>query len=305
MRLNAFSISPYHEDRHAADELVTCPRVPMPRHDYSGVALLISACLHGVMLYGRWGGASATQPEASVLEVVLVNAQTSRVPADPRVIAQQSLDGGGVAHRGIATSALPRTIAQSPDAQVLLALRKRQMQMQAQQQELLTQLLQHPYVLRHPPAQQAPELPDEAAIQQDSQMINARIAALKDHIDQYNARAHHQLAAPAAARAAYAAYVEAWRRRIERLGTEHYPLEARGRIYGSLRLAVTIRRDGSLDRIHIDRPSEHAVLNVAARRIVQLAAPFPPLPDEFARITDTLVITRTWHFTDQQLDTTP
>src|SRR5690606_2130938 len=85
--------------------------------------------------------------------------------------------------------------------------------------------------------------------------------------------------------------------------TEHYPDEARGKVYGSLQLTVYIRRDGSLLRVEIDRPAMHPVLNQAALRIVQLAAPFPPLPAELAADTDILAITRTWHFTRDQLDT--
>ena len=55
--------------------------------------------------------------------------------------------------------------------------------------------------------------------------------------------------------------------------------------------------------IAFDRPSDHAILNSAARRIVELAAPFDPLPAALAAKTDILAITRTWHFTRAGLDT--
>jgi len=45
------------------------------------------------------------------------------------------------------------------------------------------------------------------------------------------------------------------------------------------------------------------VLDRAARRIVNMAAPFPPFPPEIARDTDVLEITRTWVFTNDQLST--
>ena len=99
--------------------------------------------------------------------------------------------------------------------------------------------------------------------------------------------------------------MEHWRQAIEQIGTRHYPEQARGHTYGSLQLTVHIRTDGSLDRVEIDRPSEHAILNLAAQRIVQLAAPFPPLPASVAEHTDILAITRTWHFIENRLDTTP
>jgi len=277
--------------------------VPTGR-DHLGAALLISACLHGVALTWPWRPPPVAPSAASKLEVVLVNAQTPSAPVNPRVVAQQAFDGGGQAPQGMAASPLPRTVAQSPDAHVLLALRKRQMELERQQQVLLTQLRNDQHALNA----DAPQPWDAAgrdAIDQERSIISARIAALQARIAQYNAGPSRRFTGPAAAQAQYAAYVEAWRLRIEQLGTEHYPAEARGRIYGSLQLTVTIRRDGSLAHIDIDRPSEHAILNLAARRIVQLAAPFAPLPDEIARTTDALTITRVWHFTDQQLDTTP
>ncbi len=44
----------------------------------------------------------------------------------------------------------------------------------------------------------------------------------------------------------YARYFEDWRARVEKVGNENYPPEARGRYYGSLRLTVAIRKDGSV-----------------------------------------------------------
>jgi protein TonB len=66
---------------------------------------------------------------------------------------------------------------------------------------------------------------------------------------------------------------------------------------------VNIRKDGTLESIEVNRPSEHAILNLAAQRIVQLAAPFPPFPPDLARRIDVLAITRTWNFIDNKLDT--
>jgi protein TonB len=45
------------------------------------------------------------------------------------------------------------------------------------------------------------------------------------------------------------------------------------------------------------------VLDRAARRIIKLAAPFPPFPPDIARDTDVMEITRTWVFTNDQFAT--
>lgn len=94
-----------------------------------------------------------------------------------------------------------------------------------------------------------------------------------------------------------AAYEHAWQQKIERVGNLNYPDEARRqKLSGSLLLAVGIRQDGSIDSIKVLHSSRHTVLDEAAERIVQLAAPFAPFPEELKKEADVLVITRTWRF---------
>ena len=94
----------------------------------------------------------------------------------------------------------------------------------------------------------------------------------------------------------FAQYEEDWRAKIERIGTNHYPAEARGKLYGTLRLTVTIRPDGSVESIDLDRSSGLKILDQAAFRIVQMAGPFAAFPESIRKDTDLLVITRTWFF---------
>ena len=92
-------------------------------------------------------------------------------------------------------------------------------------------------------------------------------------------------------------YLESWRRKVQRIGSLNYPEEARRRkIYGSLRLMVAVLPDGSLKEVELLESSGHPVLDEAAIRIVRLAAPFAPFPDELRKTTDVLEIIRTWHF---------
>ena len=82
------------------------------------------------------------------------------------------------------------------------------------------------------------------------------------------------------------------------MGEVNYPQAARDqRIYGSLVVTVSIKSDGSLERVEINRSSGQRILDAAALRIVQLAAPFAPFPADIAKDTDILSITRTWIFT--------
>ena len=57
--------------------------------------------------------------------------------------------------------------------------------------------------------------------------------------------------------------------KVERVGTLNYPAEARGKLYGNLRLTVTIRPDGSVESVELDRSSGLKVLDAAAFKIVR------------------------------------
>ena len=86
------------------------------------------------------------------------------------------------------------------------------------------------------------------------------------------------------------------RRQSQRIGNLNYPDEARRqRIYGSLRLLVTINRDGTLYEVQVLESSGHSVLDQAAMRIVRLAAPYAPFSGDLAEF-DRLEIIRTWRF---------
>ncbi len=95
----------------------------------------------------------------------------------------------------------------------------------------------------------------------------------------------------------YAAYMEAWRAKVERIGNLNYPDEARQRkLNGNLLLDVALKPDGSVLEILVRRSSGHKVLDDGAVRIVELAAPFAPFPEDIAREVDILHVTRTWKF---------
>ena len=102
-----------------------------------------------------------------------------------------------------------------------------------------------------------------------------------------------------------AAYHDAWRRKVERIGNLNYPIEAkRKRINGSLMLSVDINPDGSVppDGIVISRSSGHKVLDDAAVKIVRLASPYAVIPENVLQGYDMITIIRTWRFeTDRGL----
>ncbi|QIK38755.1 energy transducer TonB [Caldichromatium japonicum] len=95
----------------------------------------------------------------------------------------------------------------------------------------------------------------------------------------------------------YASYLDAWAKKVERIGNLNYPQAAREQgLYGSLVLHVAVRKDGSVERIRVVRSSGIGLLDQAAIQIVELSAPFAPFPPDIAAETDVLDIVRTWQF---------
>jgi len=94
-----------------------------------------------------------------------------------------------------------------------------------------------------------------------------------------------------------APYLDAWRRRVERVGTLNFPTAARQRgLTGSPVIEVTLRRDGRLQAARIQRSSGHAEIDAAALQILRLASPFDPFPAELARDYRTLRFPYEWRF---------
>lgn len=103
----------------------------------------------------------------------------------------------------------------------------------------------------------------------------------------------------------FAPYEEAWRKKIERIGTLNFPDEARrSKLSGNLRMAVTIHKDGTVKSIEITKYSGHKILDDAAVRIVKMASPFMPFTENMLEKADEIVIIRTWQFlSDSKLRT--
>lgn len=96
-----------------------------------------------------------------------------------------------------------------------------------------------------------------------------------------------------------ALYLKQWEQKVERIGNLNYPEEARKQnLGGRLRLMVVIAADGRILEAQLLTSSGHSLLDDAAVRILNLAAPFAPLPESIKANADVLEIIRTWQFGD-------
>ncbi len=268
-------------------------------------AVSLSILAHITVLAWNISTEPSGQPLPSELEVIMVNAQTDSAPALARLFAQTNVDGGGDAPKGYSASQLVHG-GVSPDNLMLEALVKKRLQLEAQQQELLTLLKERHAVLEGRPNEHFLKDTDLNGSDQDDQeaiMRNNRIAVLTQQIEQYSERPRKHFDAPSTRQTTYAPYIDQWRRRVEQIGTQHYPKGVGDKVYGTVQATITIRADGSIANLEINRPSDKALLNQAVRRIAQLAAPFATFPQDMAGQIDELVLTRTWHFVNGSVTT--
>jgi protein TonB len=268
-------------------------------------ALVVSILLHtfALSLNFRMPDLTRLKPPPQTLDVVLVNSKTKTTPDKPEVLAQANLDAGGnVEEDRRAKTPLP-VIKEDQRGDDVKQAKKRVQQLEVKQRELMRQVQakKAPAIVPPPPQPEptpAPAPPQLSGLDLANRALAiARMEAqVSRQVEEYAKRPRRKFVGARAAETRYAMYVESWRQKVERIGNMNYPEQARGRIYGSLRLTVAIKSDGSVEYIQVDRPSGHSVLDRAAERIVKLAAPFSAFPDNIRRDTDILVISRTWTF---------
>jgi protein TonB len=266
-------------------------------------ALGISIAIHAVVLTIRFAPIVIKDlGRAQPIEVALVNAKTKEKPAKADVLAQANLDGGGNTDKDRrAKSPLPVLPRDSAQNEITVATQKVE-ELERKAQELLTALKSKPSVPVAPQAAEAspekPDLPSSSEMMQrtlEAMRLEAQIA--KD-MDAYQKRPKRRFVGARAEEYRFARYVEDWRLKVERIGNMNYPEAARARkLYGSLLLTVSIRADGSVETVEVNRSSGHRILDAAAIRIVEMAAPYAAFPPDVRRDTDILHITRTWTFT--------
>lgn len=268
------------------------------------VAVAISLALHALVLAIRFVDPELLRARSPVetLDVILVNARSDSKPVTPEALAQVNLDGGGTHDAGRRTSPLPNSF-QLRDGETLDTARQTVQRLEEEQQRMLAQLKSGaPLPLEPTPrAGEAPR-PREASAEQRAQLARLQ-AEIAQRVSDYQKRPRRHHVTPSTSEYRFARYVEDWRQRVEKIGNEHYPEAAHGKLYGTLRLTVAIRKDGSVAEAVVEQSSQSEVLDRAALRIVKLAAPYAPLPPEIARDTDILEITRTWIFSNEQLTT--
>jgi protein TonB len=280
-----------------------------PRNDLLGFALLLAAALHAVVILGVTFSREQRAQAASKLEITLAQHKSAQAPQRADYLAQHDQEGSGtLAEKALLTT---RKTADFQDNVIrdISPVQQTAAQRQTSAQQALVSTLAHAEQKtatkndRDTPQQQAES---DVTIQQRSLEIASLEAKLDIQRQAYAARPRiRRLTSVAAKRSEDAEYLNQWRERIESVGNNNYPEQAREQqIYGDLRLMVALLPNGEVHEIKVLKSSGYKLLDQAAIRIVHLAAPYDAFPPEIRKQVDVLEIIRTWRFHKDRLSST-
>lgn len=269
-----------------------------------GFTIFLSACLHIMLIVGVGFSYLEETNSAPAIEITLAQYHSEVAPDDADYIAQDHQSGSGV----LETAATPSTPFESAfHAEVIQEVTPTPQAPAPSQQTDPTDLAMLTATeaerrLQQQLDEEAPETDSPVAEQTTPQDFSLAIASLQAQLDiQQQAYAKrprkYTISSASTQKRQDALYLDSWRKRIEAVGNLNYPEQARDQqIYGSLRMLVALRPNGSVQEIRILQSSGQRVLDEAAIDIVRLASPFDPFPAEMRQDVDILEIIRTWRF---------
>lgn len=261
--------------------------------DRLALMLFIATAFHALIILGIGFDTFDNDPldqDTPTLDITVVNPNETPPPEEYDYLAESSQEGAGNTEEKVHPQ--QQLIEQAPPVQP------------SETKPTPTR------VLSSDDSQQKTGLQTEPETEQDSEQTNAtelinrsmEMLTLNQQINQslqaYSKAPKSKFISSRTREFKYASYMRDWVQKVERVGELNYPDSARRQhLSGKLIVQVALYPDGSVREITIRKPSGHKILDDAAVRIVKLAAPFAPFPEDIKKETDILYITRTWVFT--------
>lgn len=270
--------------------------------DRLGFTLLLATLLHLAIILGVGFTVSDVPPLSKSLDVTLATFSSEKEPDKADFIAQSNQQGSGTLEEEATPSTTEKAIFQDNqfnkvqvESSVEPALQQPSKQVISAASVQKEKVLSTP---KTPPDQQ----PHRITPIIDRERLSADIASLEAELaleqQKYAKRPRVSRQNTAATKRDISAwYRDDWRKKVERIGNLNYPAQARRQgLYGSLRVLVIIKSNGSLELMRVLESSGHPILDKAALDIVRTSAPFAPFTGELAANYDQVEIIRTWRF---------
>lgn len=270
--------------------------------DRLGFTLFLAALIHLTLILGISFGLNEPARLNKSLEITLASFKSVAAPDKADYLAQENQQGSGSLEKKEAPRTNQQALFQDQEVRkVTSPSTPPPARREPSQKTAVSTRAPQPDKSPTRQKEQQPAKPVQPVTAFDSTQLSSAIASLEAELSQdvqrYAKRPKIQrLNAASTMRDKGAWYKDEWRKKVERVGNLNYPAEARQkRIYGSLRLLVSINRDGTLYEVQVLESSGQPILDQAALRIVRLAAPYTPFTGDLNEF-DRLEIIRTWRF---------
>ena len=277
-------------------------------HDRLGFMFCLALALHAAIILGVTFNHEDRTLAAPKLEITLAQHRSANAPDEADFLAQSNqLGSGTLEEKALLTS---KELADFQDTQIHEVAKQQQRSQSQAQQAINTQLssTRSNQQIQALIEQDFEQQQDQAATHELTiEQRNREIASLQAKLDiqeyAYAKRPRiHRLTSVAAKQSDDAIYLHNWRAKVESIGNQHYPSQAKNQqLYGDLRMVVSLLPNGDVHRVKILKSSGHKILDQAAMKIVHLAAPYDPFPTKMQNSVDVLEIIRTWRFHKDRL----
>ena len=269
--------------------------------------LFLAGLLHGLIIVGLTFSANANdKASAPGLEVLLVSDELPEADKNPTAtyLAQRTQVGSGNTRKSVAprnrTSSIPTLKhAGTPEGNSLADAA--QAAGKTQDEQVLTSIAWSTSVRYLADTGEAGSVHDQPLL--IDQPPTAEPGPDEQGPAQLRGPQRDELwVTPDTRAATLAPYLDSWRRKVERVGTIHYPTAARTLgVKASPVVEVGIAANGKLDRAVIRQSSGYPELDNAALEILKLASPFDPFPPELAHDYRVLRFAYEWQFVGGRL----
>ncbi|MEI6336701.1 MAG: TonB family protein [Methylococcaceae bacterium] len=278
------------------------------------MALLVAVIVHIALVRG----VSLTTPHPEKInkpiDITLINTPVKKAPEKADFLAQENQSGAGEAIKKLEAPAQkpasqetrevkpkPKPVKKSAPEESKSKVMPKESEPKVAQEPITQEKAEKKVVTASKAAEvkqpeKHPQITAESLHQQLAQ-LGAEIRQSQPSAEQTKIKfvdsvsAHKYVAAQ---------YMKDWESKVERTGNLNYPEVATKKNFsGILTMDVGINADGSIYSIRINKSSGNPQLDEAAKNIVRMSAPFPPLPLDLRKELDVLVITRVWKFSDE------
>jgi protein TonB len=280
--------------------------------DRLSFTVFIAIAIHALLILGVSFSSELNQSSSPTLEITLASHKSASAPKEADYLAQHNQEASGTLDE--AKQITTDTPSQFNDPSIRELSPQPMVKASTQQPQAIDQPItttsHSDFRIANKKTSELQEAKQEQqGSDKEDSSLSAEIASLRAKLDKqrqsYAKRPRLRRLTSVATKASVdAEYMNKWINKVVFVGNRNFPKAAlQNKIFGSLRLATTLKQNGTIKSVEILQSSGFSILDNAALQIVHMASPFPAFPPEIRKDTDQLEIIRTWNFEISGLST--